>query len=331
MGLGMKTLLLMAALLLSLPSMARAGQDEPPPFPAVIPPDGKISVFEDYVHLYPEKLPNGRTKLTMWGGIEPGDAERFRSAVEASKPISELVIIGSPGGSLEEGLTIGRIIRINKISTRIRARSKCVSACNFVFLGGVIRSIEPDGQFITHVFTRSVAPRIMLFDALVAGIEAQKQLAAQSGPDSQSDAKEKTQATSASTQPPASDIIGKISTPEHLEALGCKVGEMYSEDYDRDMVQPEEIKLEAMEAGKRTIPEGATIQDPVLLARLRAMFLDYLCLEASAAQSAAEIATFLVEMRLSLRFLTQFAAIANAKPRPMTRAELRDFNIVNTE
>jgi hypothetical protein len=333
MGVGMKKFLLLATLLLLIsPSIARADDDQPPPYPALIRADGKFNPNDRYVHLYPEKLPNGRTKIKMWGLILDGDAERFRDAIESSKPISELVIIGSPGGDLDEGIKIGRIIRINKISTRIRDGAQCASACNFVFLGGVIRTIEPGGEFITHVFSRPAAPRILLTDEMLAGIAAQKTLAStEPDPDSQAGSKEKSPVTSVSTSPPASDTIGKISQPAHLEALGCKISEMYSEDYDRETVQQEEIKLEALEDGKNAIPEGTTVKDPVQLARLRAMFLDYLCLEEGAAHSAAEIATFLVEMRLSLRFLTQFAAIANARPRPMTRDELRDFNIVNTE
>ncbi len=332
MGISMKRLLLVAALLLAMPAIARAEDDAPPPYPAVIGPDGKFNPNDAYVHLYPERLPNGRTKIRMWGEILSGDSERFRNAIEASKPISELVIIGSPGGNLDEGIKIGRIIRINKISTRIRSGAECASACNFVFLGGVIRSIEPGGQFITHVFSRSAAPRILLLDEMLAGVIAQKALAAnEQTTNPPAGGTEKPPVTSVATKPPASDVIGKISQPAHLEALGCDINEMYTEDYDRETVQPEEIRLEQMEAGNESVPKGATVQNPVQLARLRAMFLDYLCLEESAAHSAAEIATFLVEMRLSLRFLTEFSTIANAKPRAMTRDQLRDYNIVNTE
>jgi hypothetical protein len=354
MGIGMRTLLLLASLLLCLPPMARAQEDKPPPFPAVIPADGKINVFEDYVHLYPDRLPNGRTKLIMWGGIEPGDAERFRDAIEASKPISELVIIGSPGGVLDEGIKIGRIIRINKISTRIRGGSKCVSACNFVFLGGVIRSMDPGAEFITHVFSLKSAPRILLMDETLAEVTASGGTkvalgglpsgpplgpppAVSSGappeppPDEPRSSTEKTSVKSVSSLPRVADTVGKIVQPAHLEALGCNISELYTDDYDREIVQQEEIKLEAIQQGKDSVPEGAAVQDLVQLARLRALFLDYLCLEEGAAHSAAEIATFLIEMRLSLRFLTEFSTIANARPRPLTKDELRDYNIVNTE
>jgi len=354
MGIGVRTLLLLAALLLCLPPMARAAEDQPPPFPAVIPPDGKISVFEDYVHLYPDKLPNGRTKLIMWGGIEPGDAERFRDAVEASKPISELVIIGSPGGVLDEGIKIGRIIRINKIATRIRGGSKCISACNFVFLGGVIRSMDPGAEFITHVFSLKSAPRILLMDETLAENSARGgttlALAGQPPgplpgpsagappgpspmppPDEPLSSTEKKSVKSVSTLPRVADTVGKIIQPAHLEALGCNISEIYTDDYDREIVQQEEIKLEAIQQGKDSVPEGASVQNLVQLARLRALFLDYLCLEEGAAHSAAEIATFLIEMRLSLRFLTEFSTISNARPRPLTKDELRDYNIVNTE
>jgi predicted nuclease of predicted toxin-antitoxin system len=54
-------------------------------------------------------------------------------------------------------------------------------------------------------------------------------------------------------------------------------------------------------------------------------------MEQTDARQAAEIARFLVDMSLSLRFLTEFANIPNAHWRKLTRDELRDFNIVNTE
>ena len=59
--------------------------------------------------------------------------------------------------------------------------------------------------------------------------------------------------------------------------------------------------------------------------------MDFLCTEQLNATAASEIARFLVEMRMSLRFLTEFASIPNPEPIAMTRDQLKDFNIVNTE
>jgi hypothetical protein len=52
-------------------------------------------------------------------------------------------------------------------------------------------------------------------------------------------------------------------------------------------------------------------------------------IQQDSAQTAAVIALYLVQMRLSLDFLTQFADIPNASPRALTPKELRQFNIVN--
>jgi hypothetical protein len=87
----------------------------PPPLLTDLPE--RMNVFEPYTHVVALKLKNGRTQLIMWGEIKSGDATRFRDAMDqVSRPISELLIIGSPGGILEEGLQIGRIIHQNKLA-----------------------------------------------------------------------------------------------------------------------------------------------------------------------------------------------------------------------
>ena len=93
-------------------------------------------------------------------------------------------------------------------------------------------------------------------------------------------------------------------------------------------MQTKEVRLET---GRDDVPEGAQVTFPTQLAAFRALTIDYLCMEKSSAKSVAEIARFLVEMRLSLKFLSEFSTIAHALPVPMTRDQLRDFNIVNTE
>ena len=45
------------------------------------------------------------------------------------------------------------MIRKAGIPTRIPKDWACFSACNFIFMGGPIRSIDPGGLFIVHMFT----------------------------------------------------------------------------------------------------------------------------------------------------------------------------------
>ena len=47
----------------------------------------------------------------------------------------------------------GRLIRHNNMTTRIPAGWACFSACNFLFMGGAVRHVDPGGLFIVHMFT----------------------------------------------------------------------------------------------------------------------------------------------------------------------------------
>ena len=116
---------------------------------------------------------------------------------------------------------------------------------------------------------------------------------------------------------------GLASVPETGgEKLGCpELGQLRPKDLE--------------ERVSETIKQKVKVKDPRLEAELNPMLkrmtLHVLCMQQLDARQAAEIARFLVDMSLSLRFLTEFANIPNAHWRPLTRDELRDFNVVNTE
>ena len=48
----------------------------------------------------------------------------------------------SPGGNARIGNQAGRLIRDNSLPTRIPAGWACFSACNFLFMGGVVRFVD---------------------------------------------------------------------------------------------------------------------------------------------------------------------------------------------
>jgi|GEM_PF-1955465 hypothetical protein len=176
--------------------------------------------------------PRNHRTLVVEGQIGEGDYERFRQAL-AQVPGVEDIVLNSPGGILDEGLAIGRLIRSRHLTTRIPAGFRCMSACNFVFLGGVVRYVDPSGIFAVHMFTASG-----------------------------------------------------------------------SESYVNDVIA--EVRKRGLEA---------TIRD----------------IEQESAETAAKIARFLVEMSVSLRFLTEFASIPNEHPRVLSLEELREYNIINTD
>lgn len=95
---------------------------------------------------------NGLTILKAEGGIDEDLPLRLKEALDANAPIDE-IWVRSPGGDARAGNAAGKLIRENGIPTRIPAGWACFSACNFVFMGGPIRFVDPGGQFVVHMFT----------------------------------------------------------------------------------------------------------------------------------------------------------------------------------
>ncbi|PZU07115.1 MAG: hypothetical protein DI605_16980 [Sphingomonas sp.] len=95
---------------------------------------------------------DGRTILFAEGRIDAGMPARLEAALAKTKQIDEIVI-RSPGGDAEAGNKAGLVVRKAGIPTRIPAGWACFSACNFLFMGGPIRAVEPGGLFIVHMFT----------------------------------------------------------------------------------------------------------------------------------------------------------------------------------
>ena len=91
---------------------------------------------------------SGRRVVKFSGAIAPGAADKLEKAMESGDPVEE-IWIGSSGGDAAEGLKIGKLIR----SMGVPTRWGCASACNFAFMGGAIRVIDPNAAFAVHMFT----------------------------------------------------------------------------------------------------------------------------------------------------------------------------------
>ena len=61
--------------------------------------------------------------------------------------IRQEIWLRSPGGDARAGNAAGKIIRDAMIPTRIPEGWACFSACNFMFMGGVVRYVDPGGHF----------------------------------------------------------------------------------------------------------------------------------------------------------------------------------------
>ncbi|UVO55193.1 hypothetical protein [Sphingomonas sp. SUN039] len=94
----------------------------------------------------------GRRVLFAEGAVDPGLPARLAAAFKRYKPIEE-IRLRSPGGDALAGNQAGALIRKEMAATRIPAGWTCFSACNFVFMGGAVRSVDPGGVFMVHMFT----------------------------------------------------------------------------------------------------------------------------------------------------------------------------------
>ncbi|QNN68554.1 hypothetical protein H9L13_06020 [Sphingomonas lutea] len=95
---------------------------------------------------------NGQRVLRAEGMIDEDMPARLSEALQANDPIDE-IWLRSPGGAARAGNEAGKIIRQTGIPTRIPAGWACFSACNFMFMGGAVRYVDPAGHFVVHMFT----------------------------------------------------------------------------------------------------------------------------------------------------------------------------------
>lgn len=93
----------------------------------------------------------GRQVLLAEGMIDDDLMPRLREAVQNFQ--GDEIWLRSPGGNAEVGNQAGRFIRESNLTTRIPAGWACFSACNFLFMGGVVRHVDAGGLFIVHMFT----------------------------------------------------------------------------------------------------------------------------------------------------------------------------------
>ena len=94
---------------------------------------------------------NHRAEIYASGDLERGTALKFVNFIKQNNIGRAIVYLNSYGGSLEEGMLLGRIIREMGYETSIgttksRMAGICASACSYAFAGGVARYIYYDKQ-----------------------------------------------------------------------------------------------------------------------------------------------------------------------------------------
>lgn len=97
---------------------------------------------------------DGKRVLVAEGIVDAGLPERLKAAIEQDEMLEE-VWIRSRGGDARAGNEAGKVIRSFAMITRIPSGWTCFSACNFVFMGGRFRYVDPGGVFMVHMFTHT--------------------------------------------------------------------------------------------------------------------------------------------------------------------------------
>jgi hypothetical protein len=105
--------------------------------------------------------------LELTGTIDIGSAERFAAEVAARGEYVKTVALNSPGGSVDDALAIGALIRDQGYATSVASGALCASSCPLVLAGGAER-LAADGAAIgVHQIYATVTP-----GALPTGVRA---------------------------------------------------------------------------------------------------------------------------------------------------------------
>src|SRR3954466_16102042 len=105
----------------------------------------------------------GGGRLVATGTITPGISEAFAAEVARRGDYVKTVVLNSPGGSVNDALAMGRLIREKKFATEVEAGKYCASSCPLVFAGGLERRAGDKAAIGVHqvaaVGSANAAPR----------------------------------------------------------------------------------------------------------------------------------------------------------------------------
>lgn len=92
------------------------------------------------------------------GSIDPGAAQRFAEEVEQRGEYVKRVTLNSPGGSLEDAMTMARLVRERGFATEVEDGALCASSCPLVLAGGATRAVGEKGAVGLHQFYAGSQP-----------------------------------------------------------------------------------------------------------------------------------------------------------------------------
>lgn len=148
---GRRRLACAAAALTLLSSQGAVAQGRMDPSNPTCPSDPNWSNYPE-MRLAVEEI-DGKQVLLAEGRVDDNLIPRLRIALDSFT--GDEIWVRSPGGNARIGNEAGRLIREANLQTRIPQGWACFSACNFVFMGGTARFVDPGGLFMVHMFTHT--------------------------------------------------------------------------------------------------------------------------------------------------------------------------------
>lgn len=127
-------------------------------------PGGKLSEKMSF-----ELLGDG--KLYATGMIYVGAFKAFKAEVEKRGGYVKTVVLNSTGGSVQDALAMGRLIREKKFATAVENGGYCASSCPLVFAGGAERRAGDKAVVGVH---QAFSPGDPGFDGARGMAEAQR-------------------------------------------------------------------------------------------------------------------------------------------------------------
>lgn len=100
--------------------------------------------------------------LEAIGTIDPGAQERLNAELELRGEYVKVVSLNSPGGSVQDAMAMGRLLRDNKITTQVIDGALCASSCPLMLAGGEKRLVGEKAAVGVHQFyamTSTSAPQ----------------------------------------------------------------------------------------------------------------------------------------------------------------------------
>jgi hypothetical protein len=86
------------------------------------------------------------------GAIGPNSADDFRALMKTVSASRMIVHLASPGGSLVGGVQLGAALREFGATVLVKRNTRCISACVYALLGGVVRRAEAGARIGVHRF-----------------------------------------------------------------------------------------------------------------------------------------------------------------------------------